>query len=117
QPTGNEEFPTIAEYGKERVRRVIANLKKGEQSTLKFESASQPEDLGFRVFKLDTSNIQPWDPDPDHVRRSLLESADHVKPDRSDADVLFEVLLKLGLELTVPIEAKTIAGKEVHGIG
>ncbi len=74
-------------------------------------------DLGFRVFKLDASNIQAWDPDRENLSQTLLKSIEHVKPDRTEQDVLFEILLKLGLELTVPIEQKSIAGKVVRSVG
>ena len=74
-------------------------------------------DLGFRVFKLDASNIRAWDPDRDDLDGALLESIDHIKPDRSEDDILCELLLKLGLDLCVPIEARTISGKSVRSIG
>ena len=74
-------------------------------------------DLGFRVFKLDSSNIRAWEPDRENLPKTLEESAEHLKTDRTEADILFELLLKLGLDLTVPMEQKTIAGKTVHSIG
>lgn len=80
-------------------------------------NALKPGDLGFRVFKLDSSNLQTWDPDRENLERSLLDAVDHVKPDRSDQDVLYELLLKLGLDLCVPIEDRTIAGKPVQSVG
>ena len=78
---------------------------------------SQTCDLGFRVFKLDTSNIRPWDPDVDNLGGALLESIDHLNPDRSEEDILYELLLKLGLDLCVPTEIRTIAGKSVRSVG
>jgi len=74
-------------------------------------------DFGFRVFKLDSSNIRAWEPDRTDLDQTLLESIEHLKPDRTETDVLYELLLKLGLDLCVPIEKRTIAGKEVHCIG
>ena len=74
-------------------------------------------DFGFRVFRLDTSNIRAWEPDPDDLEGTLLDSIDHVKPDRSEADILYELLLKLGLDLCVPVETRAIAGKSVSSIG
>ncbi len=74
-------------------------------------------DIGFRVFKLDSSNIRAWDPDRNDLSRSLLDSVEHLKADRTEQDILYELLLKLGLDLTVPIEQKLIAGKTVHSIG
>jgi adenine-specific DNA-methyltransferase len=74
-------------------------------------------DLGFRVFKLASSNIRAWEPNRDDLPKTLEESIDHLKTDRTEQDILFELLLKLGLDLTVPMEHKTIAGKVVNSIG
>ena len=74
-------------------------------------------DCGFRVFKLDTSNIRAWDPNRQDFDASLLASVDHIKPDRREEDILYELLLKLGIDLCVPIETQTIAGKIVRSIG
>lgn len=74
-------------------------------------------DVGFRVFKLDTSNIRAWSPKPEDLERSLLDHLDHLDAGRTASDVLYELLLKLGLDLCVPIEHKTIAGKAVHSVG
>ena len=73
--------------------------------------------LGFRVFKLDSSNIRAWDPDRDDLDKALLESVEHLTPGRTEADVLYELLLKLGLDLCVPIEKRTLGGKDVHAVG
>jgi adenine-specific DNA-methyltransferase len=73
--------------------------------------------IGFRVLKLDSTNIRAWDFDRENISETLLNSVEHIKPDRTEDDVLFELLLKLGLELTVPIEPELIAGKRVHSIG
>ena len=79
-------------------------------------------DLGFRVFKLDSSNIQAWDPNRDDLAASLEAHAKNLKVDRAEQDILFELLLKLGLDLTVPIEKKKMKGSvkkghDVHSIG
>ena len=52
-----------------------------------------------------------------HLDGALLENIDHIKPGRSEEDILYEVLLKLGLDLCVPMETRTITGKSVHSIG
>ena len=99
----------IAELTKERVRRSAKKLK-----------ADNPlfgGDTGFRVFKLASSNIRAWQPDAADLEGSLLKNAEHLVQGRKERDVLYELLLKLGLDLCVPIEAKTIAGKSVHSIG
>ena len=73
-------------------------------------------DTGFRVYKLDQSNIRAWQPSG-NLEKDLIDNVEHILPDRSEADVLTELLLKLGLDLCVPIEKKTIAGKSMHSIG
>lgn len=100
---------TIAELTKERLRRAAAKVK-----------ADNPlfaGDTGFRVFKLDHSNIRAWNPNPADLEASLFDHQDHLLEGRSEADVLYELLLKLGLDLCVPIEQRTIAGREVHSVG
>jgi adenine-specific DNA-methyltransferase len=74
-------------------------------------------DTGFRVFRLESTNIQAWDPDRDNLELTLEGAVDHLKADRSQEDILFELLLKLGLDLCVPIDRREIAGKEVHAVG
>ena len=69
------------------------------------------------MFKLDSSNIRAWDPDASDLAASLEEHAKNLKQDRTELDILFELLLKLGLDLTVPIVQRKIAGKTVHSIG
>jgi adenine-specific DNA-methyltransferase len=99
----------IAELTKERLRRAAKKIKD--------ENPLFAGDLGFRVFKLDSSNIRAWEPDRDNLDKTLLDSVEHLKAGRTEADVLYELLLKLGLDLCVPIETRTIAGKEVHAVG
>ena len=98
-----------AELTKERLRRAANKIKDGNPLFA--------GDLGFRVFKLGTSNIRVWEPDSADLEQTLLDSIDHIKSDRSQDDILYELLLKLGLDLCVPIETKIIAGKAVHSIG
>jgi adenine-specific DNA-methyltransferase len=100
---------TIAELTKERLRRVGANLTTANPMST--------GDVGFRVFKLDSSNIRVWDPDRANIERSLFEHQEHLKPDRTPSDILFELLLKFGLDLCVPIERTQVAGKDVYSIG
>lgn len=100
---------TIAELTKERLRRAGAKVE-----------ADNPDwrgDTGFRVFKLDTSNIRAWNPRPDDLEATLLDHQDHLLEGRSEADVLYELLLKLGLDLCVPIEQRSIENLHVHAIG
>jgi adenine-specific DNA-methyltransferase len=74
-------------------------------------------DVGFRVFKLDTSNIRAWNPDRDNLEKTLLDHEEHILPGRTEADIMYELLLKLGLDLCVPIVSRSIAGKTVGAIG
>lgn len=99
----------IAELTKERLRRA------GEK--VKAENPDFEGDTGFRVYRLDSSNIREWDPDATDLEGTIDQYIDQIKPDRSDDDLQTEVLLKLGIELTTPIEAKEIAGKKVSSIG
>lgn len=99
----------FSEITKERLRCAGKKIRK--------ENPMFAGDLGFRVFKLDSSNIQAWEPDRENLAATLEEHVEHLKTDRTEMDILFELLLKLGLDLTVPIEHKTIAGKTVHSIG
>jgi len=99
----------IAELTKERLRRAGAKIKA--------ENPLFAGDVGFRVFKLASSNIRAWEPDAADLENSLLKNAEHLVRGRKEQDVLYELLLKLGLDLCVPIEAKTIVGKSVHSIG
>jgi adenine-specific DNA-methyltransferase len=116
---------TIADIGKERIRRVIKKLeeeraakaKEAQGSLLKDDEVAPELDLGFKVFKLDASNIKPWDADFDNLETALFDAVDNIKPERSEADVLYELLLKYGLDLAVPIEEREIAGKTVYIIG
>ncbi|MDF1822248.1 MAG: site-specific DNA-methyltransferase [Alcanivoracaceae bacterium] len=100
---------TIAELTKERLRRAAAKVKT--------DNPLFSGDTGFRVFKLDHSNIRAWNPSPADLEVSLFDHQDHLLEGRSEADVLYELLLKLGLDLCVPIEQRTIADCEVHAVG
>jgi adenine-specific DNA-methyltransferase len=99
----------ITELSKERLRRAANQIVS--------ESPMFRGDTGFRVFKLDSSNIREWDPDRENFAQSLEDSVDNIKPGRTEQDILYELLLKRGLDLCVPIETKEIAGKTVHSIG
>ncbi len=92
---------TIAEVTKERLRRTAQRIKA--------EEPMFAGDTGFRVFKLDSSNIRAWNPDRDDLNGSLLENLEHIQQGRTDDDVLYEILLKLGLDLCVPIEQRSVA--------
>ncbi len=106
---GNDKFPTIFEVTKARVKAAAEQIRSADPDCR--------ADLGFRVFRLDSSNIRAWEPDRDDLPKTLEESVQHLKTDRTEQDILFELLLKLGLDLTVPIEEKAIACKTVYSVG
>ena len=112
EETNNKDFPTICEIGKERIRKagdkVITDNISKDLSEL---------DIGFKVLKLDSSNIKEWDSDFDNLETSLLDSVDNIKNDRTSEDLLYEILLKYGLDLTLPIEEKIILERQVFIIG
>lgn len=100
---------TIAELTKERLRRIGAKVKA--------DNPMFAGDTGFRVFKLDNSNIRAWNPDRDNLEKTLLDHEEHILSGRTEADIVYELLLKLGLDLCVPMESRSIAGKTVGSIG
>ena len=122
-------YKTIAEISKERIRRAAAKIKEelsaDETALYNLEKNNQRKsaksadqlDLGFKVFKLDSTNIKPWEVDFDLTERTLEDYISNIKPDRREEDVLFEVLLKYGLDLTLPITEHAIAGQKVFDIG
>lgn len=97
----------ICEIGKERIRRAGEKIKEEiekENSQLKLgEEPKKVPDIGFKVFKLDSSNIKEWDSETEDLEQSLFDSIDNIKSDRSSLDILYEILLKYGLDLNVPI--------------
>ena len=102
--------PTIAEIAKERIKKTFQIYKESEVEKInKF--------CGVKVFKLDSSNIVAWNPDKTDLEQTLMGHTEHLVPGRSELDVLYELLLKRGVELTAPIEEKEIAGKKVYSIG
>jgi adenine-specific DNA-methyltransferase len=118
-------FKNIAEIGKERIRRIgdkiVMELKEKQsaQKLLADEVQVNPDDLdiGFKVFKLDTSNIKTWDSSTENIQQALLDSVSNIKSERSQEDVLYEVLLKYGLDLTLPIEEFEQDGKKLYSVG
>lgn len=74
-------------------------------------------DLGFKVFKLDSSNIRKWQPDNDNLELILFDFIDNYVEGRGEIDVVYEIMLKYGLDLTYPVEEHTVCGKKVYSIG
>jgi adenine-specific DNA-methyltransferase len=107
---------TISEITKERIRRAGEKIKSEMKEDL-FSEQGKTLDIGFRAFKLDSSNIRAWDGNPDALEDNLFNAGSNIKENRTEEDVLYEILLKYGLDLTMPIEQKEIAGKQVFNIG
>ena len=101
-------YNNICEIGKERIRRAGRKVK--EEAGI----MAQDLDIGFRVLKLDSSNMEDvyYTPD-DFNANNLFTLADNIKTDRTSEDLLFQVMLDLGIELSAKIEKTEIAGKEV----
>ncbi|WMP15752.1 site-specific DNA-methyltransferase [Thiothrix lacustris] len=110
EPTDKPDYPTIADIGKERIRRAGEKILADKGGIINL-------DVGFKVFKLDSTNIKPWDVGFDDLETSLPLFADSLKDDRSNDDVLYEILLKYGHDLSLPITTHTLAGKTAYSIG
>lgn len=117
-------YKNICEIGKERIRRAGKKLLE-ESSQMSLEENKTPLDVGFKVFKLDSSNLKAWDSSPlkgkgDEAVQELIkrldESVDRRKPDRSDLDMVYEVMLKLGIQLTEPVMKIDFDGKIAYSI-
>jgi len=119
EPTDRTDFLTIADICEERVRRVINKLNREDEGKLPLGDAT-PQDRGFKVFKLATSNFKLWNSEPSMNETELTEQLElyigHILPDRSQEDILTELLLKAGFPLTVKTEKLTLAGKTVFSI-
>lgn len=114
-------YSTICEIGKERIRRagkkIMEELEAKKSDNGLFDKESEPTrlDVGFRVLKLDTSNMQDVYYTPEDSSAATLFD-DNVKPDRTPEDLLFQVMLECNLPLSAKIERKTIAGKDVFSV-
>jgi len=107
----NAQLHNICEIGKERIRRSGEKIK--EESGL----TNQNLDIGFKVFKLDSSNLRKWEPDFDNLELSLTEYIDNYVDGRTEFDVVYEIMLKFGLDLTYPVDELVIANEKVYSIG
>ena len=146
EPTGREDFPTIAEITKERVRRVIRKMKaemaakerkehkegteelplEPAESLRSLRSFAANPDLGFKVFKLAESNFAIWNPalaatDPEALAKQWQLTADNVRADASETALLYELMLKASpkdwLPLQMPPTAVDVAGVRAWMLG
>ena len=103
-------YKTIADVSKDRIRRAGKKILADNVGKEGIENL----DIGFRVLKIDSTNMKDVYYTPDALKQSdLLDLASNIKEDRTSEDLLFQVMLDWGLELSLPIERKTVAGKEV----
>jgi adenine-specific DNA-methyltransferase len=132
-------YKNICEIGKERIRRagekIIENLEcrmqndkekgKARQMSLAednsqfsiLNSTLPIPDVGFKVFKLDSSNLKKWNPDYDNLETSLEEMISNYVDGRTELDVVYEIMLKYGIDLTLPVEEYDSSGKKLYSIG
>lgn len=106
-------YKNICEIGKERIRRA------GEKivSENKDKEGIENLDIGFKVFKLDSSNLKSWDSSIDNLEQNLLDMESNLKKDRTNEDLLYEILLKSGVELTAKIEEIKVGYNTLYNIG
>jgi len=104
-------YVNICEIGKERIRRAGEKIK--EDAGL----IAADLDIGFKVFKLDTSNIRKWQPDYNNIEQSLADYVENYVEGRSEFDVVYEIMLKCGLDLAYGIDEYSFEGKAVYAIG
>lgn len=122
-------YKSIADIGKERIRRVIKKInaevesEKQKPQQLKLGEEPKPEanpDLGFKVFKLQQSNFKIWQENiektPEAIQTALELHIDHISPKAKQEAILFELLLKSGFELTTPIQQLILEGKTVFSV-
>jgi adenine-specific DNA-methyltransferase len=119
EPTGRDDYPTIADICKERVRRVIQKLNAEDDGKLDFENGKK-QDRGFRVFKLTESNFKTWEAEKPRDAKALANQlelhVEHILDGRTTDDLLYEILLKSGFPLTTRVETLTLAGRQVHSV-
>ncbi|MEL7672014.1 site-specific DNA-methyltransferase [Methanobacterium sp.] len=112
-------YKNICEMSKERIRRAgdkILNKSKEEQKTFDNDSTSNL-DIGFKVFKLDSSNLAKWNPDYDNLEQKLLDSVENIIPGRCEFDLIYEIMLKYGVDLTLPIIEYNLQNNIIYSIG
>lgn len=113
-------FSTIAEIGRERIRRVIDKARKAKEGELDF-GQKEVVTIGFKAFRLGQSNFKIWDgrsdpADVEDLARQLELHVDHRRSESTADDIVYEILLKAGFALSTDIVKITLAGKEVFSI-
>lgn len=100
---------SIADLTRERIKRAAL--------AVAAQHPSAQVDTGFRTFVLGSSNIRSWNPNLGNLTGTLLEHTEHLIGGRTEQDVLYEVLIKLGLDLSTPVDNRQLAGKTIHSVG
>ena len=117
----DEEYETICDLGEERIRRAGEKIKKeweekNKSEGLFGEDKEFPVDIGFKVFKLDSTNITPWDNDNELDEKTIFAYGDVFKEDRTKEDVLYEIMLKYGI-FDQPVNEIEVNGKQMVRVG
>ena len=102
-------FKTISEVSIARIKKAAAKLAQ--------DNPDNDVDLGVKVMTLDTTNIKPWDADFENLEQVLQQATKSIKDGRSSEDVLYEIFLKYGYDLTTPVETEVVSGKNVFVVG
>ncbi|MBR2880877.1 MAG: site-specific DNA-methyltransferase, partial [Prevotella sp.] len=106
-----EGYKNVCEIGKERIRRA------GEKAKEEAGLAGQNLDIGFRVYKLDSSNVKAWNPQEEDLVEAMSKYAEHLVGGRTEDDFLTEIMLKSGIDLVEEVQEREIAGHPVQSLG
>jgi adenine-specific DNA-methyltransferase len=118
EPTDRRDYQTIAEIAKERIRRVGKKIKAQKDGELALQ-VDRKLDVGFKAFALDRSNFKVWEGDAtvdEELGRQIEMHIEHVSKGSSPEDVLYELLLKAGFQLTTKVKQLVVAGKPVFSV-
>ena len=117
-------YKTICDIGMERIKRAGKKILEEQDAQMKLgDEYKKTLDIGFKVFELDTSNLKTWDGTPVGENEQMIlldrmnEMLHRVKPDRSDLDMVYEIMLKSGIPLTYRVDKVDIQGKPAYSVG
>jgi adenine-specific DNA-methyltransferase len=113
-------YKNISDIGKERIRRAGEKIK-NELAAINRQMQLGEEkidyvDVGFKVLKLDRSNIKKWNPDYDNIENSLIDNIDNYVEGRTELDVVYEIMVKYGLDLSYSVEEIDVSEKKIYSI-
>lgn len=115
-------YANICEIGKERIRRAGKKILATDDGQVRLDKDRPMLDIGFKVFKLESSNMKLWDDTPiesgnvDTLLDRIAGHLDGLKADRSDEDLVYEIILKTGYELTCNVVALDVSGLSVYSV-